>query len=142
MPRDGTTTGGGGTGTTTTTTTRIEQTDSSVTYMGNWSANGLSIHSGGSAVLSSDAGAKATFTFTGTGVSLIGYRDEWSGIGQVYLDNVLAATIDTYASQSAAQAVLYTANGLASGSHTLRSRLRERRTQTPAGLGSGSMRSK
>lgn len=114
----GTTTGGGGT-TTTTTTTRIEQTDPSVTYTGNWSANGLTAHSGGSAVLASEAGAKATFTFTGTGVSLIGYRDEWSGIAQVYLDNVLAAAIDTYASPSAAQAVLYTANGLASGSHTL-----------------------
>ncbi len=42
-------------------------------------------------------GCQATFTFTGTTVSWIGYRDQWSGIALVYVDGVLNATLDTYA---------------------------------------------
>ena len=52
-------------------------------------------------------------------VKWIGYRDQWSGIARVYVDGVLAATVDTYASPSQGQAVLYTAAGLSSGVHTL-----------------------
>jgi hypothetical protein len=52
-------------------------------------------------------------------VNWIGYRDEWSGNARVYVDGVLKATIDTYASPSQAQAVLYMAAGLASGTHSL-----------------------
>jgi hypothetical protein len=66
-----------------------------------------------------DANARSTVTFTGTGVKWIGYRDEWSGIARVYVDGVLNATIDTYASPSQGQAVLYTATGLVSGVHSL-----------------------
>ncbi len=66
-----------------------------------------------------DANARATITFTGTGVKWIGYRDQWSGIARVYVDGVLQTTIDTYASPAQGQAVLYTASGLASGTHTM-----------------------
>ena len=40
--------------------------------------------SGGDAVLSMDAGARATFTFTGSEIRWIGTRDEWSGIARVF----------------------------------------------------------
>jgi hypothetical protein len=66
-----------------------------------------------------DTGARATVTFTGTGAKWIGYRDQWSGIARVYVDGVLQATIDTYASPSQGQAVLYTAAGLTGGVHSL-----------------------
>jgi hypothetical protein len=66
-----------------------------------------------------DANARATVTFTGTAVKWIGYRDEWSGNARVYVDGVLKGAIDTYATPSQAQAVLYTATGLASGIHSL-----------------------
>jgi len=45
-----------------------------------------------------DSGSRASLTFTGTGVSWILYRDEWSGIANVYLDGVLKSAVDTYAS--------------------------------------------
>src|SRR5439155_10674794 len=62
----------------TTTPTRVEQNSASVAYSGgNWSTNTNVAHSGGSAALAMHKGARATFTFNGTGVSWIGYRDEW-----------------------------------------------------------------
>jgi len=99
---------------------RIEQNAPSVVYTGGaWFGNGATSNSGGSAGLSMDANARATVTFTGTTVKWIGYRDQWSGKARVYVDGALDATIDTYASPSQAQTVLYTATGLASGTHSL-----------------------
>jgi hypothetical protein len=99
---------------------RVEQNDPSVAYSGgNWSTNTTAQSSGGSAVLSMDKNARSTVTFSGTAVKWIGYRDQWSGKARVYVDGLLMSTVDTYASPSQAQAVLYTATGLASGVHTL-----------------------
>ena len=108
------------TSTVSSTPTRTEQNAPAVVYSGGtWFTNTTAPSSGGSAALSTDANARATLTFTGTSVKWIGYRDEWSGTARVYVDGVLKATIDTYASPSQGQAVLYTATGLASGVHSL-----------------------
>jgi len=99
---------------------RIEQTAPAVAWSGGgWFTNTTAHGSGGSAGLAMAAGARATLTFTGTAVKWIGYRDQWSGIARVYVDGVLASTVDTYAAPSQAQTVLYTATGLAQGVHTL-----------------------
>src|SRR6267143_1232150 len=100
---------------------RSEQDSPSVPYGGAWSASSHSSFSGGDAVLSMDAGALATFTFTGSEVRWIGTRDEWSGIARVYIDGALLATVDTAAlpTQSKTQAVLYDASGLPAATHTL-----------------------
>jgi len=90
-----------------------------VRYSGTWSPNGLSVHSGGSAVLSRTSGSKAILTFTGTAVSWIGYRDQSSGIAKVILDGRLIASVDTYLNPAQAQAVTYSIKNLASGTHTL-----------------------
>jgi hypothetical protein len=37
---------------------------------------------------------RAAFTFNGTAVKWIGYKDAWSGIAKVYIDGVLKAQID------------------------------------------------
>jgi Glycoside hydrolase 123 N-terminal domain/Glycoside hydrolase 123, catalytic domain len=112
-------TGGTTGGTSSSTVTRIEQNDPSVIYTGTWSPNSGSFNSGGSAALSASQGARASFTFTGTGVAWIGYRDEWSGIANVYLDGTLKATVDTYATPAQAKTSVYSVSGLTSGSHTL-----------------------
>jgi hypothetical protein len=75
--------------------------------------------SGGTAALGFVAGQRATFSFSGTGISWIGFRGPQAGIANVYLDGALAATVDTYAPEAAVQAVLFTASNLASGTHTL-----------------------
>jgi alpha-amylase len=99
--------------------TRYEQNNAAIAYGGTWSTNNLSSHSEGSAFLTMDSGNRATITFVGTGISWLGYGDEWSGVARVYLDTSLAATVDTFASPAKAQTVLYSVAGLPSGTHTL-----------------------
>jgi hypothetical protein len=64
-------------------------------------------------------GDQATFSFTGTAVSWIGYRGPTAGIARVILDgNVVADAFDTYAATEAPQTTLFTLP-VAAGSHTL-----------------------
>src|SRR2546428_7671881 len=101
---------------------RFEQDSLSVSYSGAWSASSHSeSFSGGDAVLSMDAGARAVFTFTGSEVRWIGTRDEWSGIARVYIDGSLLATVDTSSPplQSQAEAVVYAPPGLPGATPTL-----------------------
>jgi hypothetical protein len=102
------------------TPSRVEQDGSTVSYTGGtWFPKTYAWASGGKIAMSTDTNARATVTFTGTAVSWIGYRDQWSGNARVYVDGILAATVDTYASIPKTQAVLYAATGLASGAHSL-----------------------
>jgi hypothetical protein len=98
---------------------RYEQNNSAVTYTGTWDPNSGGFNSGASATLAMDAGDQAVFAFTGTAVNWIGYRDQWSGIAQVYLDGVLKGTIDTYSATALAQTTVYSITGLNNASHTL-----------------------
>jgi hypothetical protein len=98
---------------------RYEQDSSAVTYSGSWSQDKLAIFSGGSAALSMEAGAKATFVFYGTGATWIGYRDQWSGIALVTLDGAVKGTLNTYASPQQARATLYSITKLPNGRHSL-----------------------
>jgi len=100
--------------------TYIEETHSSIVYTGAWYLNGGSFNSGSSAVLAMDAGASATVHFAGTGITWIGYSDEWSGIANVYVDGVILSTPDTYRSPAQNQAPEYSITGLSPGSHTLK----------------------
>ena len=115
-------------------TERIEQDSPAVSAAGPWSPNQQSAHSGGSAALAMDAGAMVTVTFSGTGVSWLGYRDEWSGIANVYLDGVFKGSVDTYTPGSEAQATLYSVASLANATHTLA--IQATGTRNPASAGS------
>jgi hypothetical protein len=66
-----------------------------------------------------DPNSRATLTFTGTAVSWIGYKDQWSGIARVYIDGVLRGTIDTYGASAQAQAAVYSVGGLTKAAHKL-----------------------
>lgn len=98
--------------------TRIEQNDPSITYSGNWYLNDASVHSRGAATLTNAPGARATITFTGTGITWIGVADGWAGLATVYLDGAMKA-IDTYSEAAAYQRAIYAARGLSPGPHTL-----------------------
>ena len=98
---------------------RIEQNDAAVNYSGTWFLNTNPMQSGGTAVLATDAGSRATVTFTGTGIRWIAYRDAWSGIANVYLDGVMTATVDTYVPVDQPQTTGYDIGGLKPGQHTL-----------------------
>lgn len=106
-------------------TTRHEETDPAIIYSpGHWISDSVyGPWSGGSAMYTVSPGAQATFTFTGTGVSWIGYRGRYGGIVLVFLDGVLAAALDTYSATEQVSVPVYTTMGLPPGSHDLKLQL-------------------
>jgi hypothetical protein len=98
--------------------TRVDNTDRSITYSGNWYSNSNSAHIGGVAALTNTGGSRATITFTGTGITWIGVADGWAGLATVYLDGNMKI-VDTYGNPTRYQQALYTARGLSNGTHTL-----------------------
>jgi len=99
---------------------RFEDTDPSVVYSGpGWRPDMYAALSNGGATDSDQAGAQATFTFTGTSVSWIGGRWVEEGIARVFLDGSFVAEVDTYSKTKEVQVPLFTAVGLANTSHTL-----------------------
>jgi hypothetical protein len=103
-------------------TIRIEETTTAVAFLKVWTQNYTGAPggwSGGSIAFSVEAGARATLSFNGTGVSWIGRRGPGMGIANLYLDGVAVATVDAYAPTDAVQAVLYTSPAISAGPHTL-----------------------
>jgi hypothetical protein len=99
-------------------TGRVEEDDPALLYTGHWYPNLNAAHSGGRATMATDAGARVTIRFNGTGIAWNAYRDEWSGVARVYLDDEEKATVDTYLSP-AGRGVPYSFSGLAFGTHSL-----------------------
>jgi hypothetical protein len=107
--------------------TRVQQTDASVTYTtppdtAGWSTSSANKYfSGRTVTASSTTGARATFSFTGTDIRIIGQRRRDSGIARIYVDGVLAGDVDTFSPvQDEFQAAIFAAGGLApSVTHTV-----------------------
>lgn len=98
---------------------RIEESAAAVTLTGGWTAASVQqAWSGGAASTSSTIGARATVTFTGNTVSLIGMRGPRNGIARVYLDGAFHATVDTFAAADI-QSVIFTETNLAQGTHEM-----------------------
>jgi hypothetical protein len=98
---------------------QVQETDPSISYGAGW-VLGIRDHAynqGGTAE-SNTIGARATFTFTGTGLDWIGARGPQTGIARVYVDGAFAAEIDTYAQTEGPQHTTYSARGLAATTHT------------------------
>ncbi|MBI4168787.1 MAG: Ig-like domain-containing protein [Acidobacteria bacterium] len=105
-------------------TTRFEESAAILTPGDAWSAtssagSGATL-SGDRGVFSATSGARASFTFSGTGVSWIGLPCEICGFSNIFLDGALVGTVDTFAAtRPAASRALFTAGGLTATSHTL-----------------------
>jgi hypothetical protein len=111
--------------------TRYEQTDPSIVYTGVWTPSVLPGHSGGSvAYTTTQLGATATFTFSGTGVDWIAAKWYNRGIGEVQIDGGAWQPVDQYAAGIPGdtntvlyQQVVHSVRGLTNGPHTLTVRL-------------------
>ena len=100
--------------------TRFEETDLATAYTVGWIHRvGDLPFSGGTAAYSPQTDGRATFTFVGTSVKWIGYRGPQAGIALVFLDGNLVAQVDTYSPTEEAKAVVFSADGLQHGRHTL-----------------------
>jgi hypothetical protein len=100
-------------------TTRFQETDPSITYSAGWTPDGSLSWSGGTATVSTAAGAQATLTFTGTSVSWIGGRSPDTGIARISLDGVFLTEVDTYSKTVEVRVPMFAATGLANARHTL-----------------------
>jgi hypothetical protein len=100
---------------------RYEESDPSVSLSFGWNQHDPNWigWSGGGAVSSRVPGAQATFTFTGTSVSWIGYRGNEGGIARVSLDGVFVRDVDLYARSVEIHVAVFTAKGLSNGKHTM-----------------------
>ena len=98
--------------------TRIEQNASSVSYTSQWSTDSATLWSGGSAIGTRAAGARATLSFIGTTATWVGVRGPDTGIARVYLDGTLQSEIDTF-SPTEVEGEIFTAGNLAPARHTL-----------------------
>jgi glucose/arabinose dehydrogenase len=97
-----------------------EETSTTITYTGTWDRyNRDRPWSNDKAAVSTEALARVTLSFTGTGVSWIGFRGPQAGIARVFLDGSLAATVDAVAPTEEVGAVMFTASGLSNGPHTI-----------------------
>jgi hypothetical protein len=101
------------------TVTRYEESSPSVVFTGTWYPVSRPDVSGGTCQKGEEPGGRATFTFTGTGISWIGFNGPVTGFARVYLDGALVATVDTYSPTEKAQSVDFTKSGLAPGTHTI-----------------------
>lgn len=97
-----------------------ESRKQSVLFNGNWYelVNGLA--SGSSYKVSATPGQEVSLLFVGTGVSWIGARANVLGKADVYIDDVLVATVDQYSDVPALQQDLYRVENLPLGTHEIR----------------------
>ena len=98
---------------------KVEEDNPAITYTGTWNTYTSPSFSGGAMKYSGQKGAKAEFSFTGTGIKWIVTKAMMMGKAKVYLDGGYMGLVDLYSSSPAYQVVLQKA-GLAPGNHTLR----------------------
>ena len=101
---------------------RFQEEAAAVAYSGDWTHGNVNrTWSEGAAATSVTAGARVTFTFTGTSVSWIGCRKLSTGLANVYLDDAFVEQINTYEPSpiEGYQHTVFRADGLANGTHTL-----------------------
>ena len=84
-----------------------------------WSIYSTSGLSGGSRIESNTAGAAASWTFTGTAVSLLYTVQSDMGIATATVDSGISITIDMYATTTQHQVEKVIANSLSLGQHTI-----------------------
>lgn len=98
----------------------IENNDKKVTYSGNWNHSTQAGNSGNNFSYSSQAGAYAQLTFKGTGIQVLGKTHTARGLADVYIDGKLVKTIDQYTPQQQFKAVIFEADNLPEGTHTIK----------------------
>lgn len=97
--------------------TEIRHTETDkITYTGAWITGGEA----GAAARSKVKGETAELAFQGTGVRLYVSNGTGAGICNIYIDDQLADTVDTYSPTTGSDVLAFQKTGLPDGSHTIR----------------------
>ena len=91
-----------------------------VAYSGNWLTFQSSQNSGGSAKYTDNNGAYVSMNFTGTSVTIKGYKSIYYGIGDVYIDGNKVGSIDYYSPSTQYQQNLFHSSDLPFGTHSIK----------------------
>jgi hypothetical protein len=88
-------------------------------YTGQWTIVKGGQHSASSISVCNEPSAKASIYFTGTGLTIIGPRDENLGIAKIFIDDKFIAAVDQYGSKPASMSELYSIHDLPLTQHKL-----------------------
>ena len=97
-----------------------QESSSAVTYAGSWSTKTSTSDWGGHLKVASRASASATFHLTGWGVAIVASRGPSEGSARVYVDGVLATTINLHASAGTLRQLVFTRAWSSPRSHSVR----------------------
>jgi subtilisin family serine protease len=98
----------------------VQDTSRAITWTGAWRRSVAKAASGGSTHSTYIRGHAATLAFHGRGIALVAPFGPRQGRLQVWIDGVLAATLNEHATRSIARHVMFTRTGLVDGDHTIR----------------------
>jgi GH25 family lysozyme M1 (1,4-beta-N-acetylmuramidase) len=87
---------------------------------GSWALTKTSYASGGTLHYTGTAGAWASQIFTGQAIAWVAYKGPNRGQARVYIDGVLAATVNLYQATYASKVVVFTHSWAVNGSHTIK----------------------
>lgn len=102
--------------------TALNDTASGIAYTGTWtySSNRTTGDYQNDVHYTKTNGDSFSYTFVGTGIDYVTETNTDEGHVSIYLDGVLQTTVNCVTSSRLAQQKVYSASGLASGSHTLK----------------------
>lgn len=90
-----------------------QETNSAISYSGTWNTQSFSSAYGGSLKYTSGSGGQqARFTFFGSEVAWVSFKDSDRGIADVYLDGAKASTVDLYSNPGYPRKVAFARKGL------------------------------
>jgi hypothetical protein len=95
-----------------------------IVYGGSWTTATVASAYGGSLRYASTSKAIATLTFTGSSVAWVAPRSATRGKADVYVDGVLATTVDLYAATAQARMIVFSQSWATATSHTLQIRVK------------------
>ena len=98
---------------------RAQNTSSGVHYTGTWVTTSNGSASGGSHRYATSTGARATFTVTTRDIAWLATRTTTSGSAQVWIDGVLASTINLHSSKTLYRQLVFARHFTTLSSHTI-----------------------
>ena len=97
---------------------RFQNSSSSIHYTGTWTTSSSSSASGGSQRSSTSTGARARITTSTRDIAWLATRTTTSGSAQVWVDGVLAATINLRSSKTLYRQLVFSRHFTTLGTHT------------------------
>ena len=97
-----------------------QNSSASLVYTGAWTTTSDAANSAGSVKGSSAAGDSVSYTFSGRAVSWVTTLGATAGEVQVWVDGVLASTVDTHADAPTYRQVVFSTSWSSYASHTIK----------------------